>query len=57
MKSHKSQLCPGEMVWTKVVGRYGIVSAWKCSLCGRVLRSGVHSLHHKRSLRNDYPEF
>ena len=43
---HKSQLCPGEMHWTKIPGHFGLVSGWLCKSCGRFLPYWVHSLHH-----------
>jgi rubredoxin len=45
---HRRQLCPGEMRWTDIPARFGTgtVKGWTCSLCGKVLRVGVHSLQH-----------
>lgn len=45
--THKAQLCPGEMQWCDIPGRYGPVKGWQCDRCGRTLRAGVHSLQHK----------
>lgn len=45
---HRSQLCTGEMQRTDIPARFGAgtVKGWKCSLCGKILRDGIHSFHH-----------
>lgn len=50
--THKQQLCPGEMHWGKIPGRYGPVSGWKCEACGRTLPRWVHSLLHRKEVQS-----